>query len=643
MKIIDIAFTNYKILQRCHVKLTQGITFFIGRNNSGKSSVIEGLSSVLETTTKNRRQSKLDLNMSKNSVEGEISIRIELDKVDLTEIQKQNQQGLEIDLSDTYYLEKKIRFNKSGVFVVDVKLKVDNTLVLNDVDYSPSFVWIKSYTRPPSREQVVSNIDLFENENNNLIRNYVYYLSQDQNKFTKLKRIMKDLFPKYEIYEPSIKQDYDLKLFLRFGVYGSNHEIEIESMGDGFKNALIILARIILSDSKIIMIDEPEIGMHTELMKKFIAIINKYFNKKQIIICSHNENLINYFPDKNIKYVFQNNPISSEIVPLSIEYVNKLLEDLGVCRSNFQKSKIIQSKLIIFIEGNEDEERYITKLLSKINPEFESLNISFESTNGGGLISQDLKLIDKINGSPLTFVLIRDRDELNEETIQKAEQRLGDRLHIWKLSEIENYWFDYDTILNLIKEKVSKKQQQEPNEEHITSWNKSDLANKVLQLSEIYKTKTIISHIIKNYRIITVFDRSEISKYEKGSVEAFMDAYINDCTDKISGIKQYIENVERIISSKWNVLEVSQICPGKDLFSELNKWLQEELHIDINHDEVLDKIPKDNIDEDVLKLNDKIYRLYPTLDPRPFGDVKLQLKLDPSISYSSDRSVISIS
>ena len=41
-------------------------------------------------------------------------------------------------------------------------------------------------------------------------------------------------------------------------------------MGDGFNKALSIVMNIFVSDSKIVIIDEPDLSMHPKLIKQLI-------------------------------------------------------------------------------------------------------------------------------------------------------------------------------------------------------------------------------------------------------------------------------------------------------------------------------------------------------------------------------------
>jgi len=46
--------------------------------------------------------------------------------------------------------------------------------------------------------------------------------------------------------------------------------MDVDEMGDGFNKALSIVMNIFVSDSKIVIIDEPDLSMHPKLIKQLI-------------------------------------------------------------------------------------------------------------------------------------------------------------------------------------------------------------------------------------------------------------------------------------------------------------------------------------------------------------------------------------
>jgi hypothetical protein len=164
-----------------------------------------------------------------------------------------------------------------------------------------------------------------------------------------------------------------------------------------------------------------------------------------------------------------------------------------------------------------------------------------------------------------------------------------------------------------------------------------------MSIAEDLKISTILSHIIKNYRVIKVFDRKEIKKYERKNIDAFMSEYIKDCDIKINNIKNYVNDIEKKINQNWNPLGITSICAGSDLFSKLNRWLQEEYNVNVNSYELIERMKNERIDPDVYTLNNKIKKIYPTLDPSPVPNQELSIEIISNVYFSSDKGEISVS
>lgn len=577
---------------------------------------------------------KDDVNKGRSNHKLEITLTVEIDNRDL---KIKNDNSFE---NDNHIFERSVSCDKFGVgnresYFKDLQLKEEQ------MNAELNCLLIKPVKSIYEREELISSEHLMNSNFDNNVRNYVYHMySTQQSNFNKLNSFIRQLFPNH-ILIPKIKNNV-VELLVETNGYEMT-QVDISKMGDGFKNALLILSKILFSGSKIVLLDEPDIGMHPDLLENFVKIIKDRLNI-QVVICSHNENLVNYFSENFIKYVFETNPISSKIVPLNLGSLNNVLKDLGVVKSNFNKMRLIQSKMVIFIEGKDEEEKNLLQLIKKINPDIDELKISFETTSGGGLISQDHSVIDKIHGEPYPFLIIRDRDELDEEAIKSAEDKLSDRVHIWKRREIENYWFDYDTILSVINEKLRKRKEKVENANLTPSYlDETVLTAKVMSIAEDLKISTILSHIIKNYRVIKVFDRKEIKKYERKNIDAFMSEYIKDCDIKINNIKNYVNDIEKKINQNWNPLGITSICAGSDLFSKLNRWLQEEYNVNVNSYELIERMKNERIDPDVYTLNNKIKKIYPTLDPSPVPNQELSIEIISNVYFSSDKGEISVS
>ena len=119
--------------------------------------------------------------------------------------------------------------------------------------------------------------------------------------------------------------------------------------------------------------------------------------------------------------------------------------------------------MIIIVENQSDED-YIKLLLKKTGliKEFNKYNILFEYSYGNKII--DPGVIHAITGTKIPLILIRDRDENNDETISKLEQKSNNRIHFWSRREIENYGLSFNSLYKTLYDNEKLPLKNEDNE-----------------------------------------------------------------------------------------------------------------------------------------------------------------------------------
>ncbi|MCS7165948.1 MAG: AAA family ATPase [Candidatus Calescibacterium sp.] len=84
--------------------------------------------------------------------------------------------------------------------------------------------------------------------------------------------------------------------FLQTRPKGSREFTSIVNEGFGINQLVYMLAKILYQGNKLVMIEEPEVHLHPEIIRNFIRnlckILSEYKGKKQIIITTHSENVV---------------------------------------------------------------------------------------------------------------------------------------------------------------------------------------------------------------------------------------------------------------------------------------------------------------------------------------------------------------
>ena len=86
LRLNEISLNNYKKLKRCSLKFDKNTTIIIGKNNSGKSSIIDSLYLVIKKYKEiDFNNLKDDVNKGRNSHKLEIALTLEIEN-DLMEM-----------------------------------------------------------------------------------------------------------------------------------------------------------------------------------------------------------------------------------------------------------------------------------------------------------------------------------------------------------------------------------------------------------------------------------------------------------------------------------------------------------------------------------------------------------------------------
>jgi AAA15 family ATPase/GTPase len=252
LRLNEISLTNYKKLKRCSLKFDRNTTIIIGKNNSGKSPIIDSIYLMIkEFKEVDFNDLKDDVNKGRSNHKLEITLTVEIDSRDL-KIKRDN--SFE---NDNHIFERRVSCDKFGVgnresYFTDLQLKEEQ------MDAELNCLLIKPVKSISEREELISPEHLMNSNFDNNVRNYVYHMySTQQSNYNKLNNFIKQLFPNHVLI-PKIKNNM-VELLVETNRYEMT-QVDISKMGDGFKNALLILSKILFSGYKTVLLDEPDNG-----------------------------------------------------------------------------------------------------------------------------------------------------------------------------------------------------------------------------------------------------------------------------------------------------------------------------------------------------------------------------------------------
>mgnify|MGYP000755643484 FL=1 len=238
-------------------------------------------------------------------------------------------------------------------------------------------------------------------------------------------------------------------------------EADIQSYGEGLKSIYILslLETYVETDNiapYIIIIEEPELFLHPQLQKAAGEIMYRLSRKNQIMFCTHAPVMLFNFTTKQIHQVITDRTGSTILNPSTD--IDKILDDLG-----YTANDLLNVSFVFIVEGKQDRNRLpllLKKYYSEIVDENGHLNrVAIIATNSCTNIKThaNLKYINSLYLKD-AFLMIRDSDGKNPQMLKdqlcgyyRAREhedtgtipRVTDRnVLILKYYSFENYFLD---------------------------------------------------------------------------------------------------------------------------------------------------------------------------------------------------------
>lgn len=142
-----------------------------------------------------------------------------------------------------------------------------------------------------------------------------------------------------------------------------NRTLPLESLGTGIHELIIMAAAVTITKNTVFCIEEPEIHIHPELLKKFIKYI-QINTTNQYLITTHSNACLD-FADVNVYHCrLVDDHTKCELRTTDRERIG-ILSDLG-----YKSSDLLQSNCIIWVEGPSDR-IYLNHWIKGMEPSLE--------------------------------------------------------------------------------------------------------------------------------------------------------------------------------------------------------------------------------------------------------------------------------
>jgi AAA15 family ATPase/GTPase len=458
MFIKKFQIQNFKSFQDITIHFNQDINILTGRNNAGKTTVLEALSLWHECFGKLLTQAKRSQkNYRKDDwVLGPTSNRyFAFDQINSVsspnfedifhDCQRKNKIKLGVTLQDTNKttLDVRLSIGESGNNYI---VELEGFTVFNFTKFNSFFSGLPSpfsiyYASPiatiTATEDYTTAAEIEKacviKKSGSVLRNRLFQISQFPVIFDLFQRDLAYILfdnEKSISFEIIFNEARDTRIIIKYKIGLSEKFKDIALLGSGTLQLVEILLNFYQADSqskdfRLIMLDEPDSYIHRDIQKRLVEIVTRFAQKTQVIISTHNESLIRSAPIEQIFHL--DGKASGEYSPIDRLKIDKLephfkgiypslinpvIRSIGEI-TGLDFVNAIECDRLIFVEGEDDarvlnvllkqqlgiSKRYMFWVLGGISEVFENIlaykTVFSSIKNGKTLWEKSCLIIDK--------------------------------------------------------------------------------------------------------------------------------------------------------------------------------------------------------------------------------------------------------
>ncbi|RBC03264.1 ATP-binding protein [Pseudomonas sp. MWU12-2115] len=338
----------------------QPLNVFIGANNSGKSSFIQGVQFAVSGcqtlklkggiwTGKGTKTLSLDSGEYLYTPTSNIEYLYHGKRL-IGSRRREDRSWIEFILSNGKTSSLKISRGKNGGFTTSLEGR-DFGDQLSDID-NPYCVYVPGIAGVPTQEKYEVTITVKKSatrgDSNNYLRNILYSISKDDAKWRAFKKSVNSIYNNVDVVA---RFDENKSEYIQVEVVYEGLELPLDSVGTGLLQIIQIFAYIEYFNSKIILLDEPDSHVHPtkqKLLANELARRSTENPELRVVFSTHSRYILDALEDKANVVHFQNGNASSGVKG------SKILLDIGAADADYLFAKK-SLKYIIVTEDKVDD------------------------------------------------------------------------------------------------------------------------------------------------------------------------------------------------------------------------------------------------------------------------------------------------
>jgi energy-coupling factor transporter ATP-binding protein EcfA2 len=462
----ELIIQNFRCFDNHKVEL-RPLTIIVGRNNSGKSTIVEALrivSLVTERYTNIQYKEppiwadlpRYLLGITPSSNDLHIDFRTIFhrygDPPGKLEAKFKNNSRVEVYIGPEGRLYAVV-YDSAGKHCKSkhdaLKLSLGKVSILPQIH--PLLYAEKNLTDEYVRRMATSPLSSSHFRNN---------LRINFRSFKELNEMVQSTWPGLRLLSLEGRDELHIKeSSLSLMVQDGDFVAEAAWMGSGLQMWLQTMWFLVQSkNSQTIILDEPDVYMHPDLQRKLIKTVSK--SGQQLIITTHSVEIMSEVDPENILIIDRKRRKSD--FATSVPAVQSIIDRIGSVQ-NVHLTRLWSAKKCILVEGKDIG--YLNIFHQKIFPNSkESLNaipnMSIGGWGGWPLALGSSLLAKNAFGEEVIVYCVLDRDyHTNDECTSRLNdaKAKGIELQIWNRKEIENYLIDPMAILSIIDSRRAKR------------------------------------------------------------------------------------------------------------------------------------------------------------------------------------------
>lgn len=580
--ITQLNITNFRCFKKHIINLTNPISLIVGKNNAGKSTLIEAIKIISFAIQKAKSKSfmgsnnyfdlpltyrGIELNLDDIGVEQQ-NLFFRYDTPPPSKIIAHFANGAKVEILIGNDKNFAIFWKNSEEII---KNKKDATTFLPNIEVMPQ-------PGPLLLEETLRNVDYVKK--NIASRRSVLHFRNQLSVFSKEFEVFKSSVPGTwnhlrinELIVPSItSHEKVLSLLVTEGDFTA----EVAWMGHGVQVWLQTIWFLCRTQSNAILIlDEPDVYLHADLQRKLIRMLLEK-NNRQVIIATHSAEMLSEAQANSVVILNRQDRISQKAT--SNNAVQTILDNVGSIH-NLSLMRIGISRKILFVEGQDVQ--FLKNFQNIFMPRTElPIDIIPHSSTGGWTGWPAIKTIaeffNKNTESSIKIFCIFDHDYHTDEEIEQRKveaEKLKISIHIWDKKEIENYLIVPSVITRLIEKNKSRE-----------------------------CTEPITEEIVNNH----------IKEFLDNERDNIIDQYSEELRkqDKSKDIATYNKQARNLVAPYYSKNRATDIINGKKIFAEIARWSKNKYNISISHNAIFSEMNASEVADEIKEIISKIVIKY---------------------------------